>query len=126
MYNVEVVNRNNSAFTVLSEGHEFTIDTKGGAISPMATLLASLGSCIGVYIRKYAEGAKLELNDFCIKVGAKFEKKPNFHFKEILVSIDLRGLKIEEGRKKALLNFVKNCPIHNTLKADPAVNIEII
>jgi len=126
MYSVEVVNKNNSAFTVLSEGHEFTINAKGGAISPPATLLASLGSCIGVYIRKYAESAKLELNNFSIKVEAGFEKNPNFHFKEILVSIDLKGLKIEEGRKKALLKFVKNCPIHNTLKAAPAVNIEII
>lgn len=125
MYSVEVVNKNSSFFTALSEGHEVTIDTKGGAISPPAMLLASLGSCIGVYIRKYKESAKIGLDDFSIKIKADFCKAPQVHFKNIDVFIDLKGADLDDRRKNALLTFIKNCPVHNTLKSIPDINIEI-
>jgi len=125
MYEVEVVNKGKSAFYVRSKDCEFVIDVNGNGITPPDTLLASLGSCIGVYVRKYAEGAKLRLEKFKIKVSAEFSKEPPARFKVINVSIDLIDADLDERRKKALLEFIKNCPVHNTLKADPAIQISI-
>ena len=48
MYHVEVTGTGASAFKVKSKDYEFIIDTKGKGITPADTLLASLGSCIGV------------------------------------------------------------------------------
>ncbi|MBU1148369.1 MAG: OsmC family protein [Candidatus Omnitrophica bacterium] len=126
MYNVSIVNSGSSDFQVLSEGQGFKLDTKGSGASPSAAFLASLGACIGVYLRKYFHGAKIESKGFDIKVEADFEKEPRYHFQEINVSIDLKGLELEERRKQALLRFVENCPVHNTIKSNPDVKIKIV
>jgi putative redox protein len=125
MYRVEISSAGESAFKVKSKDYEFMINTKGKGMSPPDTLLASLGSCIGVYLRKYAEGAKLNLPDFSIKVEAEFTKEPPFCFKEIKALVDLKGLELEARRKMALLEFIKNCPVHNTLAAQPHIEIKI-
>jgi len=125
MYHVDIVNSGNSTFRVTSSDYEFTVDTQGKGITPPDTLLAALGSCIGVYVRKYAEGAKLRLQEFSITLDAELCKEPPACFKKIEVVIDLKGQPLEERRIKPLLEFIKNCPVHNTLIANPAVEIKI-
>lgn len=126
MYRVEISNQGEYLFNVKSKDYNFVIDTKGKGITPPDTLLASIGSCLGVYIRKYSEGANLGLKDFSITVEADFSKDPPVCFKDIKVRIDLKGAKIDERRKAALLEFIKNCPVHNTFRASPAVGVRII
>jgi len=125
MYSVDISNKGDSVFTVRSKGHEFNVDTKGAAMSPPDVLLASLGTCIGVYMRKYAESARLDLGEFNIKVESAFEKEPKVHFSNIRVRIDLKNSNLDERKKASLLSFIKNCPIHNTLKSNPDVDVEI-
>ena len=126
MYQVDITNEGGYLFNVKSKDYQFAIDTKGKGITPPDTLLASLGSCVGVYIRKYAEDLKLELKGFNIKVEAEFSKEKPVRFTHINISIDLKDSGIDERRKKALLEFVKNCPVHNTLSFAPLVDIKII
>lgn len=125
MYRVEIANQGGSLFKVKSKDYEFTIDTKGKGITPPDTLLASLGSCIGVYIRKFMEGMRLSLKEFTVTVEAELSKEPPICFKEINLAIDLKDSPLDEERKEALLRFIKNCPIHNTLKVNPVVTIAI-
>lgn len=149
MYRVEISSNPDSTFRVKSPDYEFVIDTKGRGITPPDTLLAGLGSCIGVYLRKYCEGSALTpletappkggasdtcdvlslkgltLDDFKITVEAEFSKERPVGFKEINVSIDLKGAQLDERRKAGLLEFIKNCPIHNTLKMNPAISVKI-
>ncbi|MFA5116408.1 MAG: OsmC family protein [Candidatus Omnitrophota bacterium] len=125
MYRVDISNENGYNFKVRSDGYEFTIDAREGAITPPATLLAGLGSCVGVYLRKYAESAKLALGAFNVSVEAQLSKDAPFRFSRINVSVDLKGQEFDERRQKAMLEFVKNCPVHNTLKNDPVVEIKI-
>lgn len=126
MYRVEVTGSADSVFKVKSKDYEFDIDTRGKGITPPDTLLASLGSCLGVYLRKYAEGAKIPLKDFQISVEAELSKEPPVSFKCINIAVDLKGLALDARRQEALLQFVKNCPIHNTLKANPQVEIKLV
>lgn len=125
MYRVEIESNPGSSFRVKTADYEFIIDTKGKGITPPDTLLASVGSCIGVYLRKYAEGANLPIEKFIISLNAEFSKEPPVCFKQINVAIDLQGVKLEERRKKALIEFIKNCPVHNTLKANPQIEIKL-
>jgi uncharacterized OsmC-like protein len=125
MYKVEITGGLDSSFNVKSKNYQLVIDTKGKGITPPETLLASLGTCIGVYIRKYAEGTKLTLGEFSITVEAEFCKEKPFYFKVINVLVNLKGTRLDENRKKALVMFVKNCPIHNTLKNISDVDIKI-
>ena len=126
MYSVDISNKGDYLFSIKSKDYNFVIDIKGRGVTPPDTLLASIGSCIGVYIRKYAEGFGIKLKDFGINVEADFTKEPPAHFKNINVSVDLKGLEIGERRKDALIEFVKNCPVHNTLKANPDIEIKIL
>lgn len=126
MYRVDIVNSRDYVFNVKSKDYEFVVDTKGAGVTPPDTLLASLGSCIGVYIRKYAEGAKLTLGEFALSVEADFSKEQPVCFRSINVSIDLKGAALDERRKIALLEFIKNCPVHNTLKLNPQIEVGIL
>ena len=118
MYTVNITNDGEYGFKVDSDEYEFTINTKAKkGISPPSAFLASLGSCIGVYIRKYADGAKIELKEFNVNVEAELKKEPRYHFQNINVTIE---------RKQALSSFIKNCPVHNTLESSPQTNIRIV
>lgn len=125
MYEVELVNRGDSTFEAISKDYKFIIDTQGKGITPPDTLLASLGSCVGVYLRKYCEGAKLDLKEFSIKVRAEFSQDAPICFRHIEVLLDLKDSLFDERRKKALLEFIKNCPVHQTLEANPEIVISI-
>ena len=126
MYRVEVTPNSDASFKAKSGDYEFTIGLKGKGSSPPDTFLASLAGCLGVYIRKYCEGSGSTLNDFSITTEAEFCQDNPVCFKDIRVSVDLKGAKLDERRRRALLEFIKNCPIHNTLAIKPSVDIKII
>jgi len=125
-YHVDVVNSGSSSFEVKSKDGQFTVDTDGKGMTPPDTLLAGLGTCFGVYVRKYCEGAKIPLNGFSISVDADFAKERPVCFRQIRISVDLLGVTLDERRKASLLEFVKNCPVHNTLKNNPDVAVNIL
>ena len=125
MYQVKIAHIKDVSFEVQSGSANFIIDAQPGGLTPPDALLAALGSCVGVYIHKYSQGSKLGLENFDISVEAEFAKESPIGFKEIKVAVDLKGAKLDERRKLALLEFVKNCPVHNTLRGDPEVKIKL-
>jgi uncharacterized OsmC-like protein len=125
MYSVEITNAGSSEFKVKSKDYEFVVDTKGRGVTPPDALLVSLASCVGVYVRKYFEGAKLDIPAFKIRAEAEFAKEPPVCFRQIQVRVELAGTPLDERRKTGLLEFIKNCPVHNTLHVDPVVEITI-
>jgi uncharacterized OsmC-like protein len=126
MYEAEVFCAKDMFFQVKSKGFEIIIDGKGGAISPLDTFLAALGACVGVYIRIFAENTKLQLGNFIVKVEADLTDKAPYQFDQIHLSIDLQGVSLDESKKESLLRFVRNCPVHQTLKANPEMVINLI
>jgi uncharacterized OsmC-like protein len=121
MYKIQVMHNQDLAFTVKSNESEFIIDAKGKGLTPLDALLSGLGSCVGVYIRKYAEGSKLDLNNFQVNVSAELSAESSAIFRQINVEIDLKACLLDERRQKALLEFIKHCPAHNTLKGNPEI-----
>jgi uncharacterized OsmC-like protein len=78
-----------------------------------------------VYLRRYCEGAAIALPAFAVTLDAELVKEPPARFKEIRIAVDLKGAVMDERRRSALIDFIKNCPVHNTLKNNPAINITI-
>lgn len=126
MYRVDLTHKGGHVFEVKSKDSTVTIDTEGKGMTPPDALLASLTSCIGVYIRKYAESTKIDINDFTISAEAELTAHAPICFQSITVTIDLKGLVLEESRKQSLLRFIHNCPVHNTLIANPAVEMKFM
>ncbi|MDD5478024.1 MAG: OsmC family protein [Candidatus Omnitrophica bacterium] len=125
MYKVQVTHNQDLAFTVKAGESEFIIDAKGKGLTPLDALLAGVGSCLGVYIRKYAQGSKLNLENFKLNVFAELSNESPFSFRKINVDIDLKNSGLDERRQKALLEFIKNCPAHNTLKGNPLIEFKL-
>ena len=125
MYKVEITHNQDLAFTAKVGMSEFIIDTQGQGLTPLDALLAGLGSCIGVYIRKYAQGAKIDLKNFRINVSAGLCNQSPFSFQLINVQIDLKDSVLDDRRQRALLEFIKNCPAHNTLKGNPTIEFKL-
>ena len=125
MYKVEIINDGNSLFKIISKNYEFTIDTMGKGVSPPDALLASLGSCVGVYIRKYLANTEFKDSKFSISVAAEFGSEKPVCFRAIDIGLDLKDIKLDERGKEAFISFIKNCPIHNTLKNNPSIEIKI-
>ena len=126
MHRVDIGNSAGYIFSVKSGECEFSVDMKGEqGVTPPDAFLASLGTCIGVYIRKYVEGAKLDIPEFNIRVEADYDVAKPVCFRKIQVSIDLKGAGLDERRLRAMLEFIKNCSVHNTLKNNPDVEIRI-
>lgn len=125
MYHVDITNTGDYSFKVKSKDYEFLVDTKRKGITPPDALLASLGTCVGVYVRKYVEGAKLALSEFNVSVDADFSKETPVCFRKINVNVDLKGTQLDDRRMKAMHEFVKNCPVHNTIKNNPEIEIKI-
>jgi putative redox protein len=125
MYKVDITNSGGSQFSVKSKDYSFVIDTLGQGVTPPDTLLASLGSCIGVYLKKYLDSGKIKCESFSISVEAEFRKEAPVGFDKIKVSVDMRAAGLEERRKQAIMDFIRNCPVHNTLELKPDIQIEI-
>ena len=125
MYKVEVSHNQDMVFTAKAGKSELIIDAQGQGLTPLDALLAGLGSCIGVYIRKYAQGSKLDLKNFKVNVSAELSSLSPFSFKLIDVQIDLKNSGLADRRKRALLEFIKNCPAHNTLKGNPIIEFKL-
>jgi uncharacterized OsmC-like protein len=123
VYKIEITHDKDLAFLAKNGDQEVLIDAKGDNFNPPNLLLAALGSCIGAYLRKYSEGSNINLAKFSILIEAEFSKEKPLSFREINVYINLKESQIDERRKEPLLNFIKNCPVHNTLKINPVINI---
>jgi len=125
MYKVQITHNQDLVFTARVGQSEFIIDAQGQGLTPLDALLAGLGSCIGVYIRKYAQGAKLDLKNFKINVSAQLSNQSPFAFKLIDVQIELKDSGLDDRRQRALLEFIKHCPAHNTLKGNPVIEFKL-
>ena len=126
MYKVDILCKEDSIFNVTSGEAKITIDmAEKENLGPLPTLLAALGSCIGVFLRRYADNMKLPINEFSISVEADLEKTPVMSFRKINVSIDLKGAPLDEQKKEALMRFIKNCPVHNTLHGNPEIDMKL-
>jgi uncharacterized OsmC-like protein len=126
MYKVEITHNQEMVFTAKAGQSEFIIDAQGQGLTPLDAFLAGLGSCVGVYVRKYAAGSKLDLKNFKVNVNAQLSAQAPFSFRQIDVQIDLAECGLDERRQKALLEFIKHCPAHNTLKGNPEIDFKLI
>ncbi len=131
MYEVDVNYQSTSRYKVTSLNYEVNVDflKPDGSIdgiTPPALLLASIGSCLAVYLERYLNGAKIKFEDFSLKVKSDICKESPHYLKVIDVNVGLKGADLDSRRKEALLEFVRNCPVHNTLVYKPIVNIRLI
>ena len=123
------VTRKDAQFKVQVRGHELTCDLsekEGGqdkGPSPVELMAGSLGACIAMMVQSYCQrhgydgdvgvSLTLELADDPKRVGG------------IIVDVELpEG--IPEERMDAIRRIAERCPVHETLRNPPRVDIDIM
>ncbi len=116
-------------FLAETPNHKIIIDQpkeKGGAdegMNPLEVFLAALGSCAGFYAKNYCQNSGIEAKGLEVTVSSSLTPDKPMRFQDIEVKISL-GSDIAD-RKNPLLAFVKNCPVHNTIKSNPDIQFII-
>ncbi len=129
MMRIQIKYQDGVKFLAQARNHQFAIDRpkeRGGSNTGMNSLevfLSSLGGCISFYVRKYCQDVNIDSKGLVVDVESELSQERPFRFKDIRVKISLE--QDIGGRKWALLKFVKNCPIHNTLSGQVNIEIEV-
>ena len=117
-------------FDVDVRGHKMIVDQppemkgKDEGPTPADLFIASLGTCIGVYVHWYCD--KHNINHEGMKINLVWAKAttPPARIDMVEVNIDLPDGCPQE-HKKGLINQAEKCLIHQTIKHEPEININV-
>jgi len=110
---------------VITHHHRMVIDEpvpKGGedkGPKPSELLLASLGGCISITLRMYAEHKQLPVEE--ISVLVKRDPPEKDKQTQIHVSIKVTG-DLDESQLKRMRAIAKRCPVHRTITGDMEIS----
>jgi uncharacterized OsmC-like protein len=113
------------SFEASVRNHKFNIDLPLAARgsdtgpTPPELFVASLASCVGMYLVFYCEKAKMDPAG--IKIEADYEKTVD-RIEKISVEFSLPSAKSEEEREGAL-EWAEKCLVHNTILHKPEIKI---
>ena len=98
-------------------------DYKSQGPNPLEVFLSALGSCTGVFAKKYLSRHNIDFKELRVEAKAEFTTTPPARLTNIGVKVstdaDL-GL-----NREVFLRFMKNCPVHNTILGTDQINIEL-
>lgn len=89
-------------------------------MSPPEFLLASLGACAGFYGTQYLKTRGLDPMPFTVHVEAEKAVRPA---RIAAFRIEIETPDLDEHHREGVLRAVKACLIHNSLLAQPAIDV---
>ena len=116
-------------FKITTRNHEVVTDLpeRGGgddsAPTPSELFTASIGSCVGLYVARYLETAKLNPEGLSIDLDWEFAKDPS-RISNIAMTIRVPNAELG-ARKKAVIAAANKCTIHQTLHNHPEIKISV-
>ncbi len=117
------------SFKMTMRDHEVMTDQplgNGGdnqAPTPPELFVASLGSCVGIYVESYLRTANLNGEGLSIDIDWDFGPDKR-NIDKIHMSISVPNAQLGK-RKNAVLAAAGKCLLHNTLKQYPNVKISV-
>jgi len=129
MMEMNIAYRGKKKFMVTSRGHQLIVDqpeeqegTDEG-MTPPELFVASLATCMAVYVLNYCRNTGINPNDMIINVN--WEKAANpARVGEITVRIKLPKL-VDKEKAKAIIKVAEHCMVHNSIINPPKVNISM-
>jgi len=123
------VTRNHDAFKIRVRGHELTSDLpekEGGhdqGPSPAELMAGSLGACIAMMVQSYCQQHGYD-GDVRVSLAIELADEPK-RIGRIVVDVELpEG--VPEAKKDALKRVAAHCPIHETLRSPPALDVDVV
>lgn len=127
---ITVHHASGDAYAITARGHAVLVDqpeANGGqdaAVTPTELLVASLTSCVAFYTGRYL--LRHGLNRSGLAVTAEFTMASGRPARvgEMRLRISVPG-GIPPQRRDALLAVASHCTVHNTLRQQPSISIEL-
>ncbi|TET31656.1 MAG: OsmC family peroxiredoxin [Planctomycetota bacterium] len=126
---ITVTRKEGLAFDVRVRGHRLTCDMSekdGGrdeGPSPAEMLAGSLGACVAMMVQRYCDNHGYTDGDVCASLTLELADNPK-RIGGIVIDLELPN-DFPEDRKSAVKRLAELCPIHETLKHLPKVDLEI-
>lgn len=129
MHKVDITYTGGMGFKVEARGHRLAIDLaqdKGGqdqAMNPPEVFMASLGACVGVYVARYCQNAKLDAAGMKISVNWLLsDDKTRVSSIDIVLSLPHADI---GRRRQAILDVAHRCLLHNSILTPPSIEISL-
>ena len=92
-------------------------------MTPTEAFMGSLGACVGLYVARYCENARLDARDMNIQVSWQVaEDKKRYSVIEIALSLPHAEL---GKREPAVLEVGRHCFLHRTIEGHPDIRIAL-
>ena len=126
---ITVTRKSGMEFSIRVRNHEVTVDMSehdGGrdaGPSPVELLASSLGACIAMMVQTYCDRHGYTDGDVGVSLTLELADAPK-RIGAIVVDVELpEG--IPDDRKEAIRRMAERCPVHETLKDPPRIEMEI-
>ena len=117
-------------FSIRVRGHDITSDMSekdGGrdaGPSPVELLAGSLGACIAMMVQSYCDRHGFTDGDVGVSLTLELADSPK-RVGGIVVDVELPD-GVPEDRKVAIRRMAERCPVHETLRDPPRLDIDIM
>lgn len=118
------------AFELRIRGHALTIDMseeEGGAdegMNPVELLSSSLGACIAIMVQTYCDNHGYTDGNVSASLTLQIADDPK-RIGNIVIDLELPK-DFPEDKKSVVERLAELCPVHETLKQMPTVDLEIV
>jgi uncharacterized OsmC-like protein len=118
------------AFELKTRGHALTIDMskeEGGAdegMNPVELLASSLGACIAIMVQTYCDTHGYTDGDVAASLTLQIADDPK-RVGNIVIDLELPK-DFPEEKKSVVERLAELCPVHETLKQMPTLDLDII
>ena len=126
---ITVTHKAGAEFVVRVRGHELSSDmstSDGGrdaAPSPVELLAGSLGACIAMMVQRYCKRHGYTDGEPSVSLTLELADSPK-RVAGFVVDVELpEG--VPEDKKEVIRRMVELCPVHETLRNPPRVDIDI-
>jgi uncharacterized OsmC-like protein len=125
MYQASVENWGDSRFVATTPHSSFVTDTQGKGANPVDTLLVSLCSCIGHYVREHfiTKGSPLPV----FRVSAESDTaREDSRLSAISVRIDVGRVRLGPPEQAEILAEAGRCKIYGTLRQACRIDVAVV
>lgn len=125
MYQASAESCGESRFIVTTRHASFVTDTQGRGANPVDTLLASLCSCMGHYVRDHLAARGTPSPAFRVSAASDAAREEP-RLSAIAVRIDVGPLRLTPPERAALLAEVERCKIYRTLRQACRIEVAVV
>jgi len=126
---ISVTRQSDLQFCINVRGHQVATDMSvqdGGGDrgpSPVELLAGSLGSCIAMMVQSYCQTHGYE-GDVGVSLTVELADKPK-RIANLVIDLELPE-SVPEDKKEVIKRVAQRCPIHETLKNPPGLDIDVV